>query len=169
MLKAKLDQVRKNKKGFSLVELIIVIAIMVALIAVLAPAYIKYVQKSRDSALATAAEDIATAMKTYVADPDYGNSLTSEGTMATLDNGTYFVEVSGNHIYFSFNAAGTFGSRTKVTTNSDLLNYAGIDDTKGMGKSNNVWEIRVSSNTYGKTTGQTVTGPVLSSETHPNN
>ena len=39
-----------NNKGFSLVELIIVIAIMAVLIGVLAPQYLKYVEKSRESA-----------------------------------------------------------------------------------------------------------------------
>ena len=39
----------KNNKGFSLVELIIVVAIMAVLIGVLAPQYIKYVEKSRKS------------------------------------------------------------------------------------------------------------------------
>lgn len=38
---------RKNNKGFTLVELIIVIAIIAVLAAVLAPQYIKYVEKSR--------------------------------------------------------------------------------------------------------------------------
>ena len=36
-----------NNKGFSLVELVIVIAIMAILIALLAPQYLKYVEKSR--------------------------------------------------------------------------------------------------------------------------
>ena len=43
-----LNKKRKlGNKGFSLVELIIVIAIMAVLVAVLAPQYIKYVEKSR--------------------------------------------------------------------------------------------------------------------------
>ena len=37
---------KTNNKGFSLVELIIVVAIMAILIGVLAPQYIKYVEKS---------------------------------------------------------------------------------------------------------------------------
>ena len=36
-----------NNKGFSLVELIIVVAIMAVLIGVLAPAYLQYVEKSK--------------------------------------------------------------------------------------------------------------------------
>ncbi|MCR5420110.1 MAG: type II secretion system GspH family protein [Lachnospiraceae bacterium] len=38
---------RNNESGFSLVELIIVIAIMAILIALLAPQYVRYVEKSR--------------------------------------------------------------------------------------------------------------------------
>ena len=41
---------KTNNKGFSLVELIIVIAIMAILVGVLAPQYLKYVEKSRVSA-----------------------------------------------------------------------------------------------------------------------
>ena len=40
-----------NNKGFSLIELIIVVAIMAVLIGVLAPQYLKYVEKSRVSAV----------------------------------------------------------------------------------------------------------------------
>lgn len=58
-----------NNKGFSLVELIIVIAIMAILIVVLAPQYLKYVERSRNSTDLQNARTIMTAVETYAADP----------------------------------------------------------------------------------------------------
>lgn len=82
---------RKNNKGFSLVELIIVIAIMVALIAVMGPQYVKYIQKSRDSALASAAEDLQAYIKTAIADPETNLSVSGTDpvtlTLAVTDAG----------------------------------------------------------------------------------
>ena len=60
----------KNNKGFSLVELIIVIAIMAVLVAVLAPQYTKYVEKSRVSTDISAADSILGACKTIAIDPE---------------------------------------------------------------------------------------------------
>ncbi len=59
---------KTNNKGFSLVELIIVIAIMAVLIGVLAPQFIKYVERSRESTDLQNVEEMKTAIETYVAD-----------------------------------------------------------------------------------------------------
>ncbi len=61
----------KKNKGFSLVELIIVIAIMAVLIAVLAPQYIKYVEKSRKAKDDKLAEEILELANVIAADEDY--------------------------------------------------------------------------------------------------
>ena len=61
---------KMNNKGFSLVELIIVIAIMAILIAVLAPQYLKYVEKSRESADLDNWQAILSAMQVAYADVD---------------------------------------------------------------------------------------------------
>ncbi len=57
-----------NNKGFSLVELIIVIAIMAILVGVLAPQFIKYVESSRQSTDISAASEYRAAVEAYVAD-----------------------------------------------------------------------------------------------------
>ena len=59
-----------NNKGFSLVELIIVIAIMAILIVVLAPQYLKYVERSRNSTDLQNATEIVTALQVYATDPE---------------------------------------------------------------------------------------------------
>ena len=57
-----------NNKGFSLVELIIVIAIMAVLVGVLAPQYLKYVKNSKVSTDITNASNINTAISAGIAD-----------------------------------------------------------------------------------------------------
>lgn len=67
---------KMNNKGFSLVELIIVIAIMAILLVVLAPQYLKYVEKSRNSTDLQNAAEIVSALQIYAADPDAATAPT---------------------------------------------------------------------------------------------
>ena len=71
---------KMNNKGFSLVELIIVIAIMAVLIAVLAPQYLKYVEKSRISADGQTMDEFVSALQVLVSDPDVDLDLDTAGT-----------------------------------------------------------------------------------------
>lgn len=57
-----------NNKGFSLVELIIVIAIMAVLVGVLAPQFLRYVEKSRQDGDITSIQQVMTAINTGVSD-----------------------------------------------------------------------------------------------------
>ena len=59
-----------NNKGFSLIELIVVIAVMAILVGVLAPNVLKYVEKSRVSADTQVADTVRTAVLTTLLDPD---------------------------------------------------------------------------------------------------
>lgn len=85
---------KMNNKGFSLVELIIVIAIMAILIVVLAPQYLKYVERTRNSTDLQNATEIVTALQVYASDPDAtvapaAGSITITQADQTLDPTTF--------------------------------------------------------------------------------
>ena len=61
---------KTNNKGFSLVELIIVIAIMAILAGAIAPALIRYIDKSRKSNDVSSAKTIKTAIETALGNED---------------------------------------------------------------------------------------------------
>lgn len=75
---------KTNNKGFSLVELIIVIAIMAILAGAIAPALIRYIDKSRKSNDVTAAKSIKTAVETALGNESIYEYLTTAGTDAII-------------------------------------------------------------------------------------
>lgn len=82
---------KMNNKGFSLVELIIVIAIMAILIVVLAPQYLRYVERSRNSTDLQNATTVVDAIQIYAADPQAAPPITNadDGAVITInENGT---------------------------------------------------------------------------------
>ena len=74
---------KTNNKGFSLVELIVVIAIMAVLIGVLAPTFTKYVEQARRSTDIQNAEEIKQAILADIAD----GVITGSATAATVGTG----------------------------------------------------------------------------------
>ncbi len=87
-------KLNRNNKGFTLVELIIVIAIIMVLVAVLAPQYTRYVEQSRESNDLQIASSIIDATIVAVADPKNeipGNALIRVAWITTGGNGTIAV------------------------------------------------------------------------------
>ena len=104
---------KTNNKGFSLVELIIVIAIMAVLIGVLAPQFIKYVERSRNSTDRQNAAEFISAVQAWGAETEPAAGETA------LTAGTYTITV---------NASGTTVSGACITS---ALKNAGLADTSG--------------------------------------
>ena len=75
---------RCNNKGFSLVELIIVIAIMAILIGVMAPQLIRYIEKAKVSNDTQIADTLHSAITYALADPE---------VLSANDNSSYWVNM----------------------------------------------------------------------------
>lgn len=94
-----LKEKKLNNKGFSLVELIIVIAIMAVLVGVLAPQYIKYVDRSRKGVDEQMCDNLRTAIETTYLDPNikHGTVETTTATALGSDGAgeTFWQEVYG--------------------------------------------------------------------------
>lgn len=92
---------KMNNKGFSLVELIIVIAIMAVLVAVLAPQYMKYVERSRNSTDRDNAAAIESAMmvwgsETVIPSGETAFSVDTTGTTITITDSAFTVNGSNS-------------------------------------------------------------------------
>lgn len=81
------ENTKKNNKGFSLVELIVVIAIMAVLMVVLAPAMLRYVEKSRVQKDDTAVHEVQRAVELALSDEAVVDEI-SGGEVVTVSNGS---------------------------------------------------------------------------------
>lgn len=84
----KKNEVKMNNKGFSLVELIVVIAIMAVLVGVLAPLFIRYVEKSRQSTDLQNLDSIVTVVEAYYADKENTGSTSVTFTLGAAVSDT---------------------------------------------------------------------------------
>lgn len=126
-------KLRKNKKGFTLVEVIVVLVILAILAAILIPTLTGYIDKANEKAVMAEARSAVMAANTLVAEKYAGGSVTvDEANIAelaelassditslsvgsgyikslTYDNGTYHVQYTRS----ASDEPGTFGTPTK--------------------------------------------------------
>ena len=117
---------KTNNKGFSLVELIVVIAIMAVLMVVVAPQMLCYVERTRIQRDNSAIAEIANAIKIAVADETVNDSVPTAGESYTASTtGEFTFSATGDALDVELNAA--LGAT--VTLESDTYLTAGQQPT----------------------------------------
>ena len=112
---------KKNNKGFSLVELIVVIAIMAVLVGVLAPTLIGNIEKSRESKDLQNLDSIRQAVVTAMSDENvYSSTVPTTGsvTVASGTNGANLAFNTGTYGSLSTEFGTIITSDTKMTSKS---------------------------------------------------
>ena len=111
-----------TNKGFSLVELIIVIAIMAVLVGALAPQYVKYLDKSKVSADIQLANAVKQAIEVTIIDTTVAETAKPKNTdvkaLGAEGTGDFW-----NEVY----------EILKVANNGELIGKLKLDQTTGTG------------------------------------
>ena len=111
---------KRDEKGFTLIELMIVIAIIGILAAIAIPQFAAYRERAYSSALKSDAHSYANAQEAYYADED-----TYCGTVATLEQADYGAERSNNTTVTMVSATAAEFNMTFSDTlhNPDIVTY----------------------------------------------
>ena len=151
----KKTQKKLGNKGFSLVELIVVIAIMAVLVGVLAPTLIRNVEKSRESSdlqtldsvrgsvtTALSVETVSTALGSSTYEGELSNSTLTQktGPAAPAAGGTLQTELSDDGVLAAkLKSKACSGKKITISidANGKVAVYVpGVDDTKTKSKIN---------------------------------
>lgn len=109
---------KTNNKGFSLVELIVVVAIMAVLMVVVGPQLLRYVERSRIQRDNTAISEIANAMKIAAADETINGDIpTTPGAAYAASAGVFdFTPATAIVATLDAELAITLGDEVRLTS-----------------------------------------------------
>ncbi|MEG1902006.1 MAG: prepilin-type N-terminal cleavage/methylation domain-containing protein [Clostridium sp.] len=123
---------KKNNKGFSLIELIIAIAILVILTGLLAPQFMRYMEKSREAKDMQALDTVYGAVQVALADEaaykDVQTKMVKGGTLEPLNT-------SGMTLTALIAEKGTFAQEVVSTIGGENLKWSSKAVTKAGGNS----------------------------------
>lgn len=131
---AKLKNRLNNRKGFTLIELIVVIAIIAILAAVLLPQMGGFTKKAKNSNTLSEAKNIATAMATIIAEKPDSVSITTANYSTTYE--TQVKALAGNYAG-TITITGTISATSGVNftyTNTTVDSTYTVTVTNGQAK-----------------------------------
>ena len=121
---------RMNNKGFSLVELIIVIAIMAILIGIMAPNLMRFIERANVSADTQIADTLRMALITAIADPMTNDNSGNKNAFITAATGTTITLTDGLTQYS--NAAAFKADVEQTLGDKNIANLLGeLKSTRG--------------------------------------
>lgn len=132
---------KMNNKGFSLVELIIVIAIMAVLMGVLAPSLLKYVEDSRIQTDETAMGEVLNAAKIALSVEEVYKACGTGFTVTVPANGTVTSSVTEmqNELLKTIPDTIVFTSKKYTTAGDQTITFT-YNATNGTFEDTCTWE-----------------------------
>ncbi len=120
------NEKRMDNNGFSLVELIIVIAIMAVLIGVLAPQYMRYVERGRMATDNSNVVAVEGALQVHYTDTEASDQL-EDGTTVELNHGPATSSGATAAVNEALRNAGLVPATGTVADLPELTNQDGYD------------------------------------------
>ncbi len=112
-----LRRLPKAESGFTLVELLVVVAIIIALAAVIIPSVASFASKGDEGAQAAEKDNVQTAMDTYMADSGNAavpaNSTNHTNDMSGPPNLTAFMRNATTTYYYCWDTTGLVTSQAE--------------------------------------------------------
>lgn len=117
----------KNSKGFTLIELMIVVVVVAILVALALPSYTEYLDRARRADAKNALLEVHLAQGKWRASNTTYGTLAAIGLAATSPDGYYNIRVGGNTATAFTASAAPTGKQTGDSCGTFTLTQAGPD------------------------------------------